>query len=293
MKANPALDYAHLPIRYGADEKDDWTSEATHIKANPNWGNGVEPDYIKRACIKAQELPSFENEFKRLHLNIWTEQAEKFLSIEAWNKCPTIDVEPGKDIWVGGLDTSSTTDLTAFALYNPARFALRVWFFIPGEHAHQKSLLDGVDYVSWARNPKAQLIFTGSKRIERDTIKNKILELKKIYRIGGVAFDPWEGKIGLIDELQKAGVRMIEFGQSYANMNSCTKELERLVIEHKLNHGANPCLDWNAQNLCVKRLDEFVRPSKGEDLAKRIDGIVSGIMAIGISKSIQAVTIRS
>ena len=54
---------------------DDWTSEETWKKANPNYGVSVRPEYIRKKCEKAKNQPSFENEFKRLHLNIRTEQS--------------------------------------------------------------------------------------------------------------------------------------------------------------------------------------------------------------------------
>jgi hypothetical protein len=36
-------------------------------------------DYIERECVKAQQITAYENTFKRLHLNIWTEQVSRWI----------------------------------------------------------------------------------------------------------------------------------------------------------------------------------------------------------------------
>ena len=67
-------DTTFLPVIYEAGPKDDWTKISTWKKANPNLGVSVSMDFMKRECKRAQEIPTYENTFKRLHLNIRTEQ---------------------------------------------------------------------------------------------------------------------------------------------------------------------------------------------------------------------------
>lgn len=291
-KTNPHIDPTFLPLIYELDANDDWTNLEHIKKANPLWGKGVQPEYIDRMLKKAQEVLSFENEFKREHCNMLVEQSNRFIKMEDWYACPTEEIEiTNKDVIVGGLDTSSTSDLTCLSLYCRAKNWLRCWFFIPGDNARQRSMLDGVDYLVWQKNPNSNLIFSNSKRIDRQVILNKILELNKTYRISAIAYDPYEGKVGLVDDLHKKGIKCVEYLQGYAHMNAPTKELEMLIATHKLNKGNNPCLDWNFSNLCVKELNGLVRPVKGDEHAKRVDGCIASIIAIGISKSINSVNI--
>ena len=118
-------DPSFLPVIYAADEDDDWTDPAIWRKANPSFGVSIKEDYFVRECAKAQVVPAYENTFKRLHLNIWTEQDTRWLSADLWKSCTggfswqeLRDICIGRECW-GGLDLASRSDLTAFVLLFP------------------------------------------------------------------------------------------------------------------------------------------------------------------------------
>ena len=56
-----------------ADEKDDWQDPAIWQKANPGLGKTVKLDYLEQECGRAQQTPAYQNTFRRLHLNQWTQ----------------------------------------------------------------------------------------------------------------------------------------------------------------------------------------------------------------------------
>ena len=62
-----------LPVIYEASRDDDWTDPEVWAKVNPNLGVSLSLEYLERECRRAQETPSYENTFKRLHLNIRTQ----------------------------------------------------------------------------------------------------------------------------------------------------------------------------------------------------------------------------
>lgn len=64
-------DETFLPFIYAADETDDWKDRSTWEKANPNLGVSIKRDYIEQQFQDALLSPSYENTFKRLHLNCW------------------------------------------------------------------------------------------------------------------------------------------------------------------------------------------------------------------------------
>jgi len=82
-----------LVVIYGADadmdkaDADYWKRPETWAKANPNYGVSVKPEYLAAECRKAQRLPRLENDFKRYHLNLWVEQATRWLPMDAWRDC--------------------------------------------------------------------------------------------------------------------------------------------------------------------------------------------------------------
>jgi len=115
------VDDSFLPFVYGATLKDDWTDEKVWRKANPNLGVSVKLDYLKTECKRAQETPAYQNNFKRLHLNIWTTQQDLWIDQKRWDDCRGI-VDPkaleGHECF-GALDLSSVLDLSCFLLLFP------------------------------------------------------------------------------------------------------------------------------------------------------------------------------
>ena len=109
------------PIIYGAGENDDWTDQKVWAKANPSIGITVDIEKIQIACENAKQNPAEENLFRQLRLNQWVKQSVRWMPMEKWDKCD-FRVDPndllGRECY-GGLDLSSTTDITAFVLIFP------------------------------------------------------------------------------------------------------------------------------------------------------------------------------
>jgi phage terminase large subunit-like protein len=59
-------------------------------KANPALGDFRSLDEMRIACDRAREIPAQENTFRRLYLNQWTEQAERWISMQAWDACNVV-----------------------------------------------------------------------------------------------------------------------------------------------------------------------------------------------------------
>ncbi len=80
-----------LPVIYEAARDADWTDPKVWADANPNLNVSISQEYLERECRRAQETPTYENTFKRLHLNMQTQQDVRWLSLEQWDAC---GVEP-------------------------------------------------------------------------------------------------------------------------------------------------------------------------------------------------------
>jgi phage terminase large subunit-like protein len=80
--------------------------------------------------------------------------------------------------------------------------------------------------------------------------------------------------------LEDDGFTVVQFGQGFASMAAPTQELMKLVLNHRLRHGGNPVLRWQADNLVVRQDPAGnVKPDKGKS-TERIDGMVALIMAL-------------
>lgn len=80
-------DPTYLPVIFAADPEDDWADERTWHKAMPALGDFCSIEHIRNEFKKARERPRYENTFKQLYLNLWTEQAERWIPLDAWDAC--------------------------------------------------------------------------------------------------------------------------------------------------------------------------------------------------------------
>jgi phage terminase large subunit-like protein len=275
-------DPTFLPAIYAADPEDDWTKEQTWRKANPNLGVSVKLEDLRVRCKRAQDMPSEENTFKRLHLNCWTEQDTRWLRMDLWSQgdqaCP-VDLT-GRECF-GGLDMATSFDTTCLCLLfalDDGRYWSEPYFWIPEENMRERVKRDRVPYDMWHR--QGFLRTTPGNVTDYDVVRADINELAKKYNIRQIAIDRWNAT-QLSTQLQGDGINVLGFGQGYGSMSAPAKRLEGLVVGGKVLHHS-PVLDWQASNVAIQSdYAGNIKPSKAKS-TERIDGIVSLTMALGI-----------
>ncbi|MGN1031705.1 MAG: terminase TerL endonuclease subunit, partial [Butyricicoccaceae bacterium] len=99
------------------------------------------------------------------------------------------------------------------------------------------------------------------------------------YHIREIAYDRWNAT-QMVQNLEDAGFTMVPFGQGYKDMSPPSKELYKLLMEGRINHGGNPVLKWMAQNIVMEQDPAGnIKPTKAKSVEK-IDGIVALIMGL-------------
>ncbi len=296
---------AFLPIIFAADETDDWTSEKTWRKANPNFDISIKADYLRAECERAKSTPAYENTFKRLHLNIWTEQETRWLQMAEWDACavpPVVYDELKGRRCYAGLDLASTTDIAALVLLFPPRtddekYLVLPYFFIPEENLHERVKRDGVPYDVWARQGLIQT--TMGNLIDYKNIMIRLGQCRIDFNLIALAFDRWGSQKIVNDLVDEIGFTvdvkeaqnyhkplLIQFGQGFASMSPPTKELLNLVLGRKISHGGNPILRWMASNMIVSQDPAGnQKPNKAKSTEK-IDGMVSLVMSLGTALTV-------
>lgn len=273
-----------LPVIYEAAADDDWTEPATWRKANPSIDVTVQLDELASKCAMAKEMPSEENKFKRYRLNLWTEQATRWLPMDKWDACGEEAIELAalnKQLCYAGLDLASTEDLTALVLAFPREggYDLVPHFWIPEEGLQKRVHRDRVPYDLWAR--EGLITVTPGPVTDYARVRADINALANKYSIAEIAIDRLFQGAQLASDLLKDGLEVIAFGQGFFSMAAPTKECERLVLDGKLRHGGHEVLRWMAANVAVETDPAGnLKPSKKKS-TERIDGIVATIMAIG------------
>lgn len=276
-------DPTFLPVIYEASTEDDWSSEEVWEKANPNYGVSINKEFLRKQAKRAKDEPSFENTFKRLHLNIQTEQSSRWLPIDEWDGCARdFDhaILDGRECF-GGLDLAQTQDLAAFVLVFPIddEYFFLPWFWCPQEPAETNENRHNLPYLTWAKQSHIEL--TPGRRIDYRYIRRRINETSQNYKIKEIAFDPYNASTLAMQLEEEDGFEMIQFRQGSLSFNEPMKQLMGEILDRKFVHDGHPVLRWNACNVSAKE-DESgnIRPDKKHSSGK-IDGIVAAIMAFG------------
>lgn len=274
------------------DEKDDWRDEQVWAKANLNLGTSAKLDDLRRKARVAMEMPGAQNSFRRLHLNQWTEQSERWIDLEVWDSCAgeieareLPEMLAGRPCY-GALDLASTRDVAAFVLWFPPTEEETIGylvpqFFVPNENILERDRKDRTTYSAWRDNE--WLVATEGNITDYAFIRQAVHEAAERYQLEQVAYDRWNAT-QLVTQLADDGIDMVPFGQGFASMAAPTKSFEAKVVGRTLAHGGHPILRWMAQNVSV-RLDPAgnMKPDKATS-GEKIDGIVAAIMAIGIAE---------
>lgn len=274
-----------LPVIFESKQEDDWTKESTWRKANPNLGVSIKLDYLKAECEKAKQNSSYENAFRQLHCNQWTEQAVRFFPMELWDKQPerrSLDELENQHCY-GGLDLAEKRDLAGFTLVFPddqGGFDVRAWAWLPEDTAREREKTDHVPYREWAQRGLVRL--TPGDIIDFDCVKTDIVTLYDQYRILEIAFDRRFATQITTQLREENGIACVEIPQTFTHLSEPMKLSLELLKAGKLRHGNNKLLRWQASNTASinDRYNEgLVRPAKSKSNG-RIDNITAMIMAL-------------
>lgn len=256
--------------------------------ANPAFDVFMNRDEVMKNAAQAKRMPSFESEFRNLHLNQRVETNDPFLSAGVWKECggPIAEDWSTFDVYCG-LDLSETRDLTAFVAVgvDPATRDMHVKpvFWLPGEGLAEKARTDRVAYDVWAREGKLET--TPGRSISYDFVAHYLYEFFQTHNVCSVAFDRYNMR-HLVPALERAGFspemldKFVEFGQGFVSMSPAMRTLESVVLEGKLRHAMHPVLNMCAANATVTQDPAGNRKLDKKRSTGRIDGMVALLMAV-------------
>lgn len=268
--------------------------------ANPNLGVSVKPESLASDARRAQQSPRLLNDFMRYRLNMWTEQAVRWLPIDAlddenrpfgWDHCigPTrwqdLPAKMAKRRGFLGVDLASTTDLNSatwfFPGVEPGELPVVIpRFFLPKDRLTEAERRDRLPYRRWAE--EGALFLTPGNVADYAFVKDQIYRDAETFKLAMGAVDRWNATQIVVEMIQE-GLPMEMFGQGFVSMSAPSKELERLVVSNGFHHGGHPVLRAHAQAVAIETDPAGnIKPTKAK-ASGHIDGIVSLIEAIGVA----------
>lgn len=284
VKETPSLDPTFLPIIYEAPIDADWTDENVWRAANPAADDFRSLEELRVACARAREIPAQENAFRRLYLNQWTEQASRWIPLEAWDACRVaIDRASlaGRRCYIG-LDLSTTTDLTAAVAVFPDAdgpgFDVLPHFFVPQDRIRQRVARDHVPYDEWTR--LGLMTATPGPTVDYELVRTHLHAWRDAFDCRMVAYDPWNAT-DLVARLEKVdGFTCVKMRQGKQTLSAPSKAVEKAILEKTLRHDGHPVLRWNVGNASVDVDDAGnIQLSKGRS-TERIDGLYALVMGV-------------
>ena len=287
-------DPTFLPVIFGAPMDADWQDEATWRTANPNYGISVKPEYMAEEARKASRLPRLENDFRRYHLDQWTEQATRWLPMAnpGWAGCTAEPRNPyfWRTLWdrmrgrrcYGGIDLAITRDVTSLCLCFPpegdeTRYTFLWRFWLPRDTIENEPLARRRLYETYER--AGLLSVTPGNVTDYAFLEAELLAFAELFLIEWLGIDRYNASDLMIRLKDQHGLPVHPMGQGFVSMNAPSKGFERLVLGNLIEHGNNPMAKWMAGNAVVEEdAIKNIKPSK-QRAADKIDGIVAAIIA--------------
>lgn len=277
-------DDSQFGVVYGLDDGDDWTTEESLIKANPNWGISVRKEILLQLQAKAMQMPSAANNFKTKHLNEWVNADSSWMDMRAWQQCAdlslNVDEFSDEDCYIS-LDLASKVDIAAkIKLFvrnidGVDHYYAFGSYYLPSETVELGS---NSQYQGW--ESMGLLSVTEGAVTDYSIIEQDLIEECKRFHVVEIPYDPFQAT-HLAGNLVKEGLPAVEYRQTVLNMSEPMKTLEALVLSKRFHHDGCPILEWMISNVvCHIDAKDNIYPRK-ERNENKIDGAVALIMGLG------------
>lgn len=277
-------------VIYGIDAKDDWADPKTLLKANPNYGVSVDPEFLLAQQRQALANPFYQTKFKTKHLNVWCSVLQGLINMQQWALCADTMLE--EDELVGercfvALDLASKSDLcTEQRLYvrnlpgQPLpHFYLFGTYWLP-ERAVDEDGPNQAHYRKWVRT--GHLIQTDGGTIDFDEITEHVLATCAKSNPEEVVYDPHIAT-QIANTLVGQRITAVEFVQTPHNFTLPVDELIAAMKDGRFHHDGNPITTWCMSNTVARPARKgMLAPTKQKGKAhQKIDGAVAALMALG------------
>lgn len=304
-------DPAWCPIMYGVsvltgDDPDkiaalDIYDEDVWRACNPGLGHNLRLKDFRAEARAARQSESAERLFRWLRLNQWistksvgwlplTLYDKTQWNMEVWSglnvmakRMAARDYLAGKQCY-GGLDFSTTTDLTALTLIFPPQDGLDTWVTLfwawrPEEGVVDAEQRDHVPYRDWAR---AEFItLCPGEMVDYSMIEETVLWCASVFKLDTLGVDPYLSRT-VSSRLMERGITVVEIPQDMRNMSPAMKELERMLRAHEMLHEHNTAARFCFGNVrCAVDGNENIKPMKNRSIG-RIDMTVAWIIAVAV-----------
>jgi len=275
-----------LPWLYTQDSVDEiYQDKRTWQKSNPSIGSIKTYSYLEDLMNKSKHDLGTRVTMLSKDFNIKQLEQGSWLTFDDLNNDETFSIEDLKDSYaIGGVDLSSTTDLTAAVLLlmkGDKKFVV-TQFFMPSDVILKRKEEDNVPYDIWVQ--KGLITVTDGSQNDFSLVTQWFMNMIRTYNIRPlwVGYDPWNS-LYWIKEMEELGFNMEKVRQGVYSLSEPMKQLEADLKNNKVIYNNNPILKWCLSNTQAKvDVNGNIQPSKLNSRYKRIDGTVALIIAYAV-----------
>lgn len=269
-----------LPLLYELDSKSEIADETMWMKANPNLGVSKSIDMLRQEVQRAKLNEKTLRDILVKQFNIRENAKDSFFNFEDVTNDSTFNIEDlqGK-YFLGGIDLSQTTDLTAATALIPCDGKLYVeqMYWMPKDTLQEHIEKDGVPYDTWITRGLMRLC--EGRIINPSDVCAWFLELQNDYGLYAyqIGYDRYNASY-LVKELEENfGKNLCKpINQSFIGLSSYMFESKAYFKNKDVVYNNNPIFKWCLLNtLCVTDTSGNIKPYKNRNLTKRIDGYSS------------------
>jgi phage terminase large subunit-like protein len=277
-----------LPWLYTQDNTQEiYDDPKNWLKSNPSLGVVKLPSYLEDVMNKSKNDHSTRVTMLCKDFNIKQVDQGAWLSFDDLNNEAKYEVNTLKNSYaIGGVDLSSTTDLTASILViqkkdDNKKYVL-AHFFMPSDVVKKRMEEDNVPYDIWIK--RGLITLTDGSQNDFSLVTQWFMRMIQEHQIRPlwVGFDPWNSQYW-IKEMEELGFNMEKVRQGVYSLSEPMKQLEADLKNKLINYDNNPILKWCLSNTQAKvDLNGNIQPSKLNSKYKRIDGTVALIIAYAV-----------
>ena len=275
-----------LPIIYELDKREEWTDPECWEKANPGLGTIKNRDELERKVNKAKANPLLVKNLLTKDFNIRETSSESWLTFEQLDNTATFDITELKPRYgIGGVDLSSTTDLTAacvlFQVPNDDAIYFKHMYWLPEDLLEKRVAEDRVPYDIWKE--QGYIRTTPGNKVHYRFVVDWFMEMQNEHDVylPWIGYDSWSAQY-FVEEMQGYFGKdaMIPVIQGKKTLSGPMKSMGADLESKKINYNNNPITKWNLSNTSVEiDKNDNIQPSKGKQQRKRIDGTAAMLNA--------------
>lgn len=234
---------------------EDWTTEEALIKANPNYGVSIDPDFMLGQLRDAIRDPRKQATYKTKHLNIWVASASPWLNMEDWKAAAdkTLREEDFKgEAFHQGVDLANVIDIASRCKIFQRNIDEKTHYYVFWRHYLPESQIqipENRHYQGWHK--AGWITQTPGSMIDQSRIEQDINDDAGQFRHIESAFDPW-GAPGIIGNLQNDGFEVCTVPLNAKHLSAPMKFIDGLLQDGRLHHNGDPVAAWGVSNVEVK-----------------------------------------